>query len=72
MREWLKVEGYPDLIKHSKTGMILNINKQEIEKHRKARKERDLKNQELENLKSDVQEIKALLHKLLENGQNAN
>jgi hypothetical protein len=66
----IPVDGYPDLARDPSTGMILNINKdkirQELLKRERAKQERE----ELNQLKSDVNEIKAMLQKLLENGSN--
>lgn len=66
----IPVKDHPDLVRDAKTGMILNINKdkirQELLKRERAKQERE----ELNQLKSDVSDIKAMLQKLIENGSN--
>ena len=64
------VKGYPDLARDLKTNVIVNINKEKAERRRVARESLIRDKQELEQVKYDVKEIKALLHKLLENGSN--
>ncbi len=68
---YLKVDGHPDLIKDSRTGMILNINKDKVDQALKIREKKTQERQELDQLKADVQDIKAMLLKLLENSSNA-
>jgi len=63
---YLKVEGNSNLVRDTSTGAILNINKDEISAARKRKLERKQKEQEFENLKNDVTEIKSMLQKLIE------
>jgi len=65
------VDGHPDLLKDNLTGMIVNINKDKIDSVREVRRKKAEERQEIENLKSDIRDIKAMLQKLLENGSNA-
>jgi uncharacterized protein YlxW (UPF0749 family) len=70
----LKVEGHKDLVRDTKSGAIININKKEIDRARRLKAERQQKKQtfenlqsEVKNLKNDVSDIKKLLEKLVEN-----
>lgn len=62
----VKVEGHPGLVRDTNSGAILNINSSEIEAARERKKLRKQKDQEFENLKNEVSEIKELLLKLVE------
>jgi hypothetical protein len=66
----IKVEGQPGLARDKKTGAILNINSTEISRIKDLRKnQRDLKKverEEINQLKSDVAEIKMILSKIVE------
>jgi len=62
----LKVEGHPGFIRDEKTGAIHNINKTELELARERKKLRKQKENEFEELKNEVSEIKGLLLKLIE------
>jgi hypothetical protein len=50
--------------------MILNINKSKTRQKRLEAEQRSKERQEIAELKSDVNEIKSLLQKLIENGTN--
>jgi hypothetical protein len=69
-RKLFSLEGQTDLVLDPNSNMILNINTSKAEQNRKLRQQKMKKNEEIEALKSDVQEIKAMLQKLLENGTN--
>jgi hypothetical protein len=66
----VKVEGQPGLARDKKTGAILNINSTEVNRIKELRKnQRDLKKverEEINQLKSDVAEIKMMLSKIVE------
>lgn len=66
----IKVEGQPGLARDKKTGAVLNINSTEINRIKELRKnQRDLKKverEEINQLKSDVAEIKMILSKIVE------
>lgn len=66
----IPVEGHPDLARDMRTNAIVNINKDKAEHRRLLRDAKIKEKQEFEQVKSDVQEIKAMLQKLLENGSN--
>lgn len=63
---YIKVEGRPDLVRDRFTNAILNINTAGIEQAKSIRAKKLQERQEIEQLKSDVHEIKSLLLKLLE------
>jgi hypothetical protein len=65
------IEGYPDLVKDARTGMILNINNDKIMQSCKIREQKIKERQELESLKADVQDIKLMLRKLIETRSDA-
>lgn len=66
------VEGYADLARDPNTNSIVNINRSEYEQYvsrRKAKAEKSQKVQTIEeevaNMKSDINEIKSLLRELI-------
>ncbi len=63
-----KVEGHDDLYKNVETGVINNRSSTDREKYRIAKKQAMLNitsQEEIQNLKSEIGEIKNLLHQLL-------
>jgi predicted RNA-binding protein YlxR (DUF448 family) len=74
MSEYLKVDGFPGLVKNDKTGLYVNVDSHEIEmaRARKLIKRKKLQEQEEINqtvleLKEEISEIKTLLLQLIEN-----
>ena len=70
---YIKVEGYNNLVRDTKSTAIGNSNKSEFQLYMKRHKERNeqgdkLRNvcKEINNLKSELREIKSLLVKVLE------
>ena len=61
-----KVKDHLGLARDMQTGAIININKDSIEAARKRKLERRKKDNELENLKNEVGDIKNMLNKLIE------
>ena len=64
----LKVEGHDDLYKNMDTGVILNRSSSDRDRYRIAKQQalRNLESQqEIQNLKNEVGEIKELLHLLI-------
>ncbi len=59
------VEGNDGLAR-TPSGGIVNINKEEINTAKEAKRKRLAKEEEFETLKQDVEDIKTLLHKLVE------
>jgi len=70
MTNYVPVKDHPDLVRDMNTGMILNINKSKTKQKKLEAAQRQQERQELDELKSDVSEIKMMLQKLLENGTN--
>jgi ribosomal protein L14E/L6E/L27E len=66
----IQVEGHPDLARDPRTNAIVNINKEKAAQRRKARDSRLAEREEFKQMKSDVNEIKAMLQKLLESNNN--
>ena len=62
----LKVKDHNGLARDMRTGAILNINKDEIDAAKKRKLERRKKEQEFENLKNEVSDIKSMLTKIIE------
>lgn len=70
MRQLRSIQNHPNLARDMRTGAVLNINKEQIEKDRQALKQKRQEQQEIEQLKSDVSDIKQMLTKLLELSKN--
>lgn len=63
---FIRVEGRPDLVRDRNTNALLNINISGIEQAKSIKAKKLQERQEIDQLKSDVHEIKSLLQKLLE------
>jgi len=63
---FIKVDGHNGLVRDTSTNAILNINKDEISAARKRKLERRKKEQEFEDLKNEVGDIKNMLTKIIE------
>lgn len=55
-----------DWIRCPETGTIININSDEIERAKQAKRNRKIEQNEVQQLKNEVGEIKELLNKLIE------
>lgn len=66
MKGFLKVEGHSGLVKNPKTGVVLNINETEIRSAKKRKKKKQELEQEVQDLRSEMSEIKSLLQQLVE------
>ena len=66
MGEYIKVEGEPGFVRDQNTGAILNTNKSEIQQAKARKKARLEQQNELDNLKQDVSDMKIMLSKILE------
>ena len=71
---FLKVEGHEGYVKNTETGVVLNVNKEEIEAARKRKALRQQQEQDINNLKNEVSDIKTMLGTIIEklNGNNNN
>ena len=65
-KKYLKVEGSQTLVRDMNSGAILNTDKSTLNKARQAKALREKKNKEIEDLKTEVKEVKELLTKLIE------
>ena len=63
---YIPVEDKPGLVKNKDTGVILNINKAEVEQARERKRLRKQKDQELEDIKNDIRDLKEMVLKLIE------
>jgi hypothetical protein len=63
---YVPVKESPGLFRDSLTGAIINMNKNGAQKAREARQALINKENEIQDLKTEVQEIKSILTQLLE------
>ena len=63
---YIQVEGNSGLVRDRTTGAILNANSTEIQKARLKKNKEKQREQEIQELKKDVSDIKVLLTKLIE------
>tara|TARA_Y100000022_G_scaffold182455_1_gene175892 strand:+ start:75 stop:296 length:222 start_codon:yes stop_codon:yes gene_type:complete len=70
----LKVEGHLGYVKDTDTGIVLNSNVNEIEAARKRKAQRKQQEDDINNLKNEVSDIKNMLNKIIEklDGSNNN
>ena len=67
----IQVEGHKNLYRDDKTGAIINCDYQEYSNYLSQKKEREKLKLEVQNLKSELSEIKLLLTEFI-NGQQKN
>jgi hypothetical protein len=72
-KDYVSVEGHADLVRDPKSNAVLNINKSEIQNAREAKKIRQQKMREeqelketVDTLKEEMNDIKSLLSQLVE------
>ena len=63
---FLKVKGQEGYVKNTETGVVLNVNKEEIEAARKRKALRQQQEQDINNLKNEVSDIKTMLSTIIE------
>ena len=61
----LKVEGQPDLYRDEESGAIVNCDTAGYQNYFRMRDSKKSQKEELDRIKSDIQEIKALLKELV-------
>jgi hypothetical protein len=66
MNNHISVEGDADFVKDQDTGAILNTNRSEIHQAKERKKARLQQQNELDDLKQDVSDMKIMLSKILE------
>ena len=71
---FVKVDGHEGYVKNTETGVVLNINKAEIEAARKRKALKKQQEEDINNLKNEVSDIKNMLNKIIEklDGSNNN
>jgi hypothetical protein len=68
--DYAKVQGYDSLIRDMRTGAIINNDASAIESRRKSKVLTTVFD-DINNLKDEVSEIKALLRELIKNASNS-
>ena len=66
MNDYIKIKGHSDFVRDASSGAIININSGDIEKARLAKQAKKRQEQELQDLKNEMSEIKTLLRQLIE------
>ena len=61
----IPIEGFPNLFRDENSGAIVNCDTLEYQNYSKIRKNRLKEKEEIQNLKSEVSEIKNLLMELI-------
>lgn len=71
---YLKIEGHEGYVKDPNTGVVLNVNQEEINGAKKRRALRKQQEEDINNLKNEVSDIKNMLGKIIEklDGNNSN
>tara|TARA_B100000161_G_scaffold19003_1_gene11457 strand:+ start:1390 stop:1608 length:219 start_codon:yes stop_codon:yes gene_type:complete len=71
---FVKVDGHEGYVKNTETGVVLNVNKTEIEAARKRKALKKQQEEDINNLKNEVSDIKNMLGKIIEklDGSNNN
>ena len=71
---FVKVDGHEGYVKNTDTGVVLNVNKTEIEAARKRKALKKQQEEDINNLKNEVSDIKNMLGKIIEklDGSNNN
>ena len=66
----IRVEGYTDLYRDEKSGAIVNSNNSEYNRRLTSIKRNQIKKSELDQMRSDIDELKDLMKALLEKTTN--
>lgn len=66
MPKRIKIKGEPHLYKDAQSKAVISTDKAAIEKYQRARQHRETQITEINSLKAEIQEVKDLLLKLLE------
>lgn len=61
-----QVEGHPGLVKDMSTGVVLNMNRSEIESAKARKRARKEQEQELSDLKKEMGDLKDMMKRILE------
>jgi len=68
----IPIEGYSHLFRDENSGAIVNCNTAEYEHYLKIKKLKTTQKEDIENLKSEVSEIKSLLMELINESRRNN
>lgn len=63
----IPVKGHPNLFRDEKSGAIINKDNVAYEQYLLSRRKRDLDKNQINELKSEIEEIKSMLKELLKN-----
>jgi len=66
----IKVDGHPDLARDAKSGAIINDNGYSYQKYMESYKLRKEKEERLDKIEEDIQELKDLLKTFLKNNSS--
>tara|TARA_Y100000816_G_C26075042_1_gene565783 strand:- start:205 stop:426 length:222 start_codon:yes stop_codon:yes gene_type:complete len=71
---YLKIEGHEGYVKDPNSGVVLNVNQEEIDAAKTRRALRKQQEEDINNLKNEVSDIKNMLGKIIEklDGSNSN
>ena len=71
---YLKIEGHEGYVKNPNDGVVLNVNAEEIQAAKKRKALRKQQEEDINNLKNEVSDIKNMLGKIIEklDGSNSN
>ena len=72
MNKYIQVDGHPGLVRDRSSGAIINVNSQEMTNARARKAKWRADQEELVSFRSDVQEMKAMLAKILEDKDGDN
>tara|TARA_A100000172_G_scaffold55097_2_gene35256 strand:+ start:217 stop:408 length:192 start_codon:yes stop_codon:yes gene_type:complete len=61
----LKVEGHSNLYRDENTGAILNCDENGYLNYVRSRERRNVQNEEIDKIKSDIEEIKSMLKQII-------
>ena len=61
----LKVEGHSNLYRDENTGAILNCDENGYLNYVRSRERRNAQNEEIDKIKSDIEEIKSMLKQII-------
>jgi hypothetical protein len=67
MSEYIKVDQDSSLYKNMQTGAVINIDDQGYENYMRMKRKKERKDEEINQLKDELSEIKGILKTLLEN-----
>tara|TARA_Y100000592_G_scaffold99417_1_gene175340 strand:- start:647 stop:853 length:207 start_codon:yes stop_codon:yes gene_type:complete len=63
----IKIEGDSDFIRDPETNAVVNNNSAEYQSYMKAKKNRESKQKQLDDLKDEIRELKGLLKTIIDN-----